>query len=212
MRRRCVGRCPGRLAGAASASELSDDLRARRARVMERLGPDTMLILWSAPAQRYSLDIDYEYRQDSNLYYLTGLTQEGTILVLMPGNVARREVLFVKDKDPAQEHWHGRTLTTDEARARTGIETVLASSQFEPFVAGMLGRQGHGAGHRAGRRAILRRAVGRPRPASRSSSTTGSAAAEPLPVAAAVREPDARAVHRLHDDQRHDRSSTICAR
>ena len=45
---------------------------------MERLGPDAMLILWSAPPQRYSLDIDYEYRQDSNLYYLTGLTQEDT--------------------------------------------------------------------------------------------------------------------------------------
>src|SRR6266853_6394208 len=93
------------LAGTAAvrASEFSDDLKARRARVMERLGPDAMLILWSAPPQRYSLDIDYEYRQDSNLYYLTGIAQEGTILVLMPGNVARREVLFVKDKDPALE-------------------------------------------------------------------------------------------------------------
>src|SRR5262249_6692901 len=72
-------------AGTARASELSDDVKARRARVMEKLGPDAMVILWSAPSQRYSLDIDYEYRQDSNLYYLTGLTQENTILVLMPG-------------------------------------------------------------------------------------------------------------------------------
>src|ERR1700704_6147113 len=122
----------------ARASELSDDLKARRARVMEKLGPDAMLILWSAPVQRYSLDIDYEYRQDSNLYYLTGLTQEATMLVLMPGNVERREVLFVKDKDPAQEHWRGRTLTTDEARARTGIETVMVNSQFDAFVSSML--------------------------------------------------------------------------
>src|SRR5437867_1539154 len=78
------------------ASELSDDIKARRARVMEKLGPDAMLILWSAPAQRYSLDIDYEYRQDSNLYYLTGLTQENTILVLMPGNKTRRELEFAQ--------------------------------------------------------------------------------------------------------------------
>src|ERR1700704_1559689 len=106
----------------ARASELSDDLKARRARVMEKLGPDAMLILWSAPTQRYSLDIDYEYRQDSNLYYLTGLTQESTILVLMPGNQSRREILFVKDKDVLQEHWHGRTLSASEASARTGID------------------------------------------------------------------------------------------
>ena len=132
------------VAGAASASELSDDLSARRARVMERLGPDAMLILWSAPPRRYSLDIDYEYRQDSNLYYLTGVSQEATILVLMPGNVERRAVLFVKDRDPAQEHWRGKVLTVGEARARTGIETVMVTSRFEAFVDGMFGRQASG--------------------------------------------------------------------
>ena len=101
---------------------------------MERLGPDAMLILWSAPTHRYSLDVDYEYRQDSNLYYLTGVTQAETMLVLMPGNATRREILFVKDRNPAQEHWTGRLLSADEARERTGIDTVLPSSQFEPFV------------------------------------------------------------------------------
>ena len=126
----------------ARADEFSDDLGARRARVMARLGADTMLILWSAPARRYSRDVDYEYRQDSNLYYLTGLTQEGTILALMPGNTSHREILFVKDRDPVQEHWRGRALSVDEARLRTGIDVVLAASQFEPFVAGMLSRKG----------------------------------------------------------------------
>src|SRR5438046_647152 len=84
------------VAGSARASEFSDDLAARRARVMERLGPDAMLVLWSAPTVRYEPDVDYEYRQDSNLYYLTGLTQAGTMLVLMPGNDSHRETLFIK--------------------------------------------------------------------------------------------------------------------
>jgi Xaa-Pro aminopeptidase len=130
----------------ARASELSDDLAARRARVMDRLGPDAMLILWSAPTARYSNDVDYVYRQDSNLYYLTGFTQPETMLVLMPGNDGpRREILFVKDRNPVQEHWFGRVLSVDEARARTGIETVLPNSQFQPFVTAMLNRRGHGA-------------------------------------------------------------------
>jgi Xaa-Pro aminopeptidase len=133
------------LAAAAGASELSDDLAARRARVMERFGPDAMLILWSAPVQRYSLDINYEYRQDSNLYYLTGITQDETMLVLMPGNASHREVLFIKDKDPVQEHWRGRMLSPEDATARTGIGTVLTTSQFEPFVAAMLNRSASGS-------------------------------------------------------------------
>src|SRR3989440_11190483 len=115
----------------ARASELGDDLAARRARVMNALGPDTMLVVWSAPPQRYSRDIDYEYRQDSNLYYLTGITPDDTILVLMPGNASRREILFVKDRNPAREHWTGHRLTPDEAKTTTGIETVLTASQFE---------------------------------------------------------------------------------
>ena len=95
-------------------------------RLMERLGPDTMLVLLSAPARVYSNDVDYEYRQDSNLYYLTGITQEDTALVLMPGNGTRREILFIKDRNPEREHWTGRLLSRDEARARTGIATVLS--------------------------------------------------------------------------------------
>src|SRR5262245_59527766 len=112
----------------ARASELSEDLKARRARVVERLGADAMLVLWSAPSQRYSLDIDYEYRQDSNLYYLTGLMQEDSILVLMPGNAGKREILFVKERNPVREHWTGRVLSTEDAKARTGIDTVLTIS------------------------------------------------------------------------------------
>ena len=130
-------------ASLASASEFSEDLAARRARVMDRLGPDTALILWSAPTRNYSLDVDYEYRQESNLYYLTGLTQEGTILVLMPGNLTRREILFVKEKDPTREHWEGRVLSQEEAATGTGIRTVLNTGQFEAFAEATLNRHAY---------------------------------------------------------------------
>jgi Xaa-Pro aminopeptidase len=126
------------LVAAASASDLSADLAARRARAMERLGPDAMLVVLSAPTRPYSLDVDYEYRQDSNLYYLTGIVQDETMLVLMPGNQKRREVLFVKNRDAAREHWTGRRLSHEDATARSGVETVFATSEFEAFLAAML--------------------------------------------------------------------------
>src|SRR5437899_7177794 len=132
------------LVASARASELSDDLAVRRARVMNALGPDTMLVVWSAPPQRYSRDIDYEYRQDSNLYYLTGITQEDTIVVLMPGNETRREILFVKARNPLREHWTGPSLTPEQASAQSGVSTVLTTGQFEEFVAAILGRTGFG--------------------------------------------------------------------
>jgi Xaa-Pro aminopeptidase len=121
------------------ASDFTDDLAGRRARVLDRIGHDAVLILWSAPTRTYSLDIDYEYRQDSNLYYLTGITEEETILVLTPGNPTAREVLFIKDKDPAREHWSGRLLSHTDATAASGIAAVMSTREFEPFVTGLLG-------------------------------------------------------------------------
>jgi Xaa-Pro aminopeptidase len=131
-------------ASVALGSELSEDLAARRERMMERLGPDAMAVLFSAPERNYSHDVDYEYRQDSNFYYLTGLLQRDSILVLMPGNASRREILFVSDRNPEREHWNGRLLSHAEAGELTGVRTVMSRTQFEPFVAAMLGRRGSG--------------------------------------------------------------------
>jgi Xaa-Pro aminopeptidase len=126
---------------AVDAGPLQDDLKARRARAMERLGPDALAIFWSAPSRTYSLDVDYEYRQDSNLLYLTGIDQQDTILVLMPGNETRREVLFIREPDARREHWNGHSLTPDEATAQSAIPTVMTASQFEPFITAMLSKR-----------------------------------------------------------------------
>jgi len=125
----------------AAAGPLQDDLRARRARLMDALGPEAIAIFWSAPVRVYSHDVEYEYRQDSNLLYLTGIDQEDTILVLMPGNQTRREILFVREADARREHWQGHSLTPHEASAASGIETVLTAGQFEPFVAAMFSKR-----------------------------------------------------------------------
>lgn len=131
-------------ASSLAAGPLQDDLKARRARMMERLTPQSMAIVWSAPTRVYSGDVDYEYRQDSNLLYLTGITQSETILVLMPGNKTQREILFVSEPNPRREHWEGHLLTKAEAEAASGVSTVYYTNQFEPFLASLFGQQAFG--------------------------------------------------------------------
>jgi Xaa-Pro aminopeptidase len=128
----------------ADAAALRDDLKGRRARLMAKLGDSTLAILWSAPARVYSRDVDYEYRQDSDLLYLTGVEQADTVLVLVPGSRRRREFLFITPSNPRREHYVGRYLSVDEARARTGIDTVFTTDEFEPFLAAMFSRQPYG--------------------------------------------------------------------
>jgi Xaa-Pro aminopeptidase len=101
--------------------------------------------MWSAPVQTYSNDVDYEFRQDSNLYYLTGIDQPETILVLMPGNQERKEILFVKPKDPVREHWEGSFLSKDDATNESGIRNVHLTTEFESFMNAILAGSPYGA-------------------------------------------------------------------
>ena len=80
-------------------------------------------------------------RQDSDLLYLTGVDQPETILVLLPGSPRRSEILFITPSNPRQEHYVGKFLTAAEARARTGIETVLLTTQFDQFLTAMFNRR-----------------------------------------------------------------------
>jgi Xaa-Pro aminopeptidase len=123
---------------------LRDDLKARRTRLMGKLTDGTMGILWSAPKRVYSRDVDYEYRQDSDLLYLTGVAQPDTILVLIPGSRTRNEYLFISPADARREHWEGHFLTPDEARAQTGIDHVFLTTQFEDFLVAMFDRRAFG--------------------------------------------------------------------
>jgi Xaa-Pro aminopeptidase len=78
------------------------------------------------------------------MLHLTGLTQPETVLVLMPGNKTRREVLFVREPDAHREHREGHVLTKDEASAASGVGTVYYISEFEPFLTAMVNRRAYG--------------------------------------------------------------------
>jgi Xaa-Pro aminopeptidase len=122
----------------ALAGELQDDLRARRARVMDAIGPESVLVHWSAPFRVFSRDVDYEYRQDSDMLYLTGIGQDGTTLVLMPGNKTKKSILFVSDADARREHWQGHLLTKQEAQDASGVDEVRLASGLEDFMGGLM--------------------------------------------------------------------------
>ncbi|MDX6557738.1 MAG: Xaa-Pro aminopeptidase, partial [Blastocatellia bacterium] len=84
-----------------------DELAARRKRVAEAIGPKSILIMFSAEPRVYANDVDYQFRQENNLYYLTNLGQQRATLVLMPGNPQTPEVLFLPRRNPGAETWTG---------------------------------------------------------------------------------------------------------
>ncbi|HYD47890.1 MAG TPA: aminopeptidase P N-terminal domain-containing protein [Terriglobales bacterium] len=87
----------------------------RRRSLMERLGPRAAALFVSSPEQVRSNDVDYIFRQDNDLLYLTGFGEPGSACLLLPG-AAEEFILFVRPRDPERETWTGK---------RAGVEGAL---------------------------------------------------------------------------------------
>jgi len=128
------------------------DLAARRKAVMEQLGNKAILILYAAEPRNYAGDVDWPYRQENDFFYLTGIPQEGSTLVLIPGAAKIREILFMPPSNPSQENWTGHILTADEGRRISGIQEIWDARTFNSFLttlipqskAALAGRGGRG--------------------------------------------------------------------
>jgi Xaa-Pro aminopeptidase len=117
------------------------ELIQRRERVAKSIGPQSFLVLFSTEPRVYANDVDYPYRQENNLYYLTSLKQKGATLVLLPGNTKTREILFLPRRNALAETWTGHMYTAEEANQLSGIREIWQSTEFEPFLKALRNRQ-----------------------------------------------------------------------
>ncbi|HSG06841.1 MAG TPA: aminopeptidase P N-terminal domain-containing protein [Longimicrobiales bacterium] len=100
----------------------------RRAAVFERLGAGVM-VLPAAPIQYRSRDTEIPYRPDSELYYVTGATEPGTVAVLVGGTSPSFQ-LFVRDRDSEAELWSGPRLGAVGAAERFGADETHPVSEL----------------------------------------------------------------------------------
>ncbi|MGH9969200.1 MAG: aminopeptidase P family protein [Pyrinomonadaceae bacterium] len=122
-------------------AERHGELAQRRARVAQSIGSKAVLILFSAEPRVYANDVDYEYRQENNLYYLTNLKQKRATLVLLPGNPQTPEIIFIPRRDPLAETWNGHMYSPEEAARASGIKEIWDAREFEPFLQALRNRQ-----------------------------------------------------------------------
>ncbi|MBK7599511.1 MAG: aminopeptidase P family protein [Acidobacteria bacterium] len=111
------------------------DLRSRRQEVLKRMNNRSIMVLFSTEPRVYTNDVDYPYRQENNLYYLTGIRQNGVTLVLIPGAKKTREIIFMPERNPMFETWNGRMMSFDEARKRSGVDEIWNVRELNSFLA-----------------------------------------------------------------------------
>ena len=75
----------------------------------------------------------FPFQQHRDIFYLTGIEQEETILLIFPDTetIKEKEILFIKETDEKISIWEGEKLSLEKARDLSGIETVFWLSDFE---------------------------------------------------------------------------------
>ena len=114
-------------------------LHARRRRQLMRMaGDDAILVLPAAPERVRSRDTFHPYRQDSDLWYLTGFAEPDAVLVLVPGRRHGECLLFCRERDPAREAWDGPRVGPEGAVEALGMDDAYPIDDLDEILPGLL--------------------------------------------------------------------------
>ena len=104
-----------------------------RNRFNKLLKPNSLAIFHSNDEMPRNGDCFYPFRQNSDLFYLSGIDQEQSILLLFPDcpNPSYREVLFVRETSEHIKVWEGPKYKKKEATKVSGIKTVFWLENFD---------------------------------------------------------------------------------
>lgn len=104
-----------------------------RQKLASLLEPGSIAVFQSNDIMPTSADGTMPFVQDADLYYLTGIDQEETILVIFPDfpDPKLREILFLKQTSEQIAIWEGHKYTKEEGRSVSGIDTILWTDEFD---------------------------------------------------------------------------------
>ena len=99
----------------------------RRDQLRKRMADNSVAIFLAAPVRNRSNDVNFEYHQNPNFYYFTGLNEPHALVMIFknPTVVEGREVsevVFMQEKDPETEIWDGKRYGTSGAQMILGLE------------------------------------------------------------------------------------------
>ena len=104
-----------------------------RAKFVAQMIPNSIAVFNSNDTFSTGADSTLPFEQHRNIFYLSGVDQEESILVLFPDakNQTHKEILFLKETNDHIAIWEGAKLNKSQATAASGVETVLWLDQFE---------------------------------------------------------------------------------
>ncbi|RZK50268.1 MAG: M24 family metallopeptidase [Pedobacter sp.] len=119
---------------------LSKAFHAGRRDALRAIMPaNSVAIVFANPLRNFSNDVDFQFHQNPNLYYLTGYNEPDAVLFVFKeaqtdaqGN-SYKELFFVQERNAQAESWTGRRLGIEGVQQQLGIPMALNGSSFKDF-------------------------------------------------------------------------------
>ncbi len=110
----------------------------RRRQIMRMIGKGGVALLPSATTKLRNRDVAYEFRQDSDFFYLTGFNEPDALLLLAPGRESGEVLLFCRERDAVRETWDGSRVGPQGAIDDYGVDDAFPIGDIDDIAPGIL--------------------------------------------------------------------------
>lgn len=108
---------------------------SRRQALRNKMEENSVAVIFSNPERNRSNDVDFQYHQSPDFYYLTGSLEPNALLLVFKNALdidgfETNEIIYVQPRDKKSESWTGKRLGTDGATGILGIKKAVNNYQF----------------------------------------------------------------------------------
>ena len=107
------------------------EFNLRREKVFQQIMEQSIFILYSGGLIKSSADATFPFVVNKNFYYLTGIEQENSILVMLKTPTTVKTYLFIDEIDETKTRWVGKKLDVETATKVSGIHDIFMMSMFD---------------------------------------------------------------------------------
>ncbi len=107
----------------------------RRDAFREKMPPKSVAVVFASPVRNRSNDVDFQYSQDPNFFYLTGLIEPDAVVIIFKeqqtiDSITTNEIIYVQPRMPKRESWTGKRLGVAGATKSLGFKYAYKNAEF----------------------------------------------------------------------------------
>ena len=110
----------------------------RRAELINQISENDIVIVPTSPVKSRNGDVDFQFRADSDFYYLSGFAEPEAVLVISPSRKRGQYVLFCREKDMTRELWDGRRIGLEGAVSDFKADDAFPIEDINDILPGMM--------------------------------------------------------------------------